>query len=163
MYSFGVVLLEVLCARPTILRSLPKEQVNLAEWARLSYSNGSLDEIIDPNLKGEIAQECLRSFAQTAFSCLKDRGIERPAMNDVVWNLEFALQLQEAAEKNRDLENPKFPLLLRGGEVPTTDDEVFSSSGEPAARSNNSGTTTSGSDRMKSETIFSEIMNPTGR
>ncbi|KAE8690637.1 putative receptor-like protein kinase [Hibiscus syriacus] len=33
VYSFGVVLLETLCARPAINPQLPREQVNLAEWA----------------------------------------------------------------------------------------------------------------------------------
>ncbi|KAJ4908624.1 Receptor-like protein kinase FERONIA [Raphanus sativus] len=32
--------------------------------------------------------------------CVLDHGIERPSMGDALWNLEFALQLQEIAEES---------------------------------------------------------------
>lgn len=32
--------------------------------------------------------------------CVNDQGIERPSMGDVLWDLEFALQLQESAEES---------------------------------------------------------------
>ncbi|XP_041002560.1 receptor-like protein kinase FERONIA [Juglans microcarpa x Juglans regia] len=100
VYSFGVVLFEVLCARPAQMPSLPKEQVNLAQWARKCYLDGNLDQIIDPCLRGEIASECLHKFREIAESCTRDHGIERPTMRDVVGALQFALQIQENAEKN---------------------------------------------------------------
>ncbi|PKI30909.1 hypothetical protein CRG98_048700, partial [Punica granatum] len=53
---------------------------------------------MDPNLRGRIAPECVKKFTEIAMSCLQDEGALRPSMNDVVWGLEFALQLQENAE-----------------------------------------------------------------
>ncbi|XP_041002583.1 LOW QUALITY PROTEIN: putative receptor-like protein kinase At5g39000 [Juglans microcarpa x Juglans regia] len=100
VYSFGVVMFEVLCARPALMPSQPKEQVNLAQWARKCYHNGTLDQIADPCLRGEIAYDCLNKFGEVADSCIRDRGIERPTMRDVVWALQFVLKLQENAEKN---------------------------------------------------------------
>ncbi|XP_050918974.1 uncharacterized protein LOC127136466 [Lathyrus oleraceus] len=98
VYSFGVVLFEILCARPTLNPTLAKEQVSLAKWAYHCYKKGNLDQITDPYLKGKIAPECLKKFAETAMKCVNDQGIERPSMGDVLWNLEFALQFQESAE-----------------------------------------------------------------
>ncbi|KAJ0694542.1 putative protein kinase RLK-Pelle-CrRLK1L-1 family [Helianthus annuus] len=95
VYSFGVVLFEVLCARPAVVQCARDEQVSLAEWAKSCNRKGTLQEIIDPKLRGEIAPGCLRKFGEVASSCLHEEGRERPAMEEVVWGLQFALELQE--------------------------------------------------------------------
>ncbi|CAI8609322.1 unnamed protein product [Vicia faba] len=94
VYSFGVVLLEVLCARPALDPTLPREQVNLAEWGVFCKDKGILEDIIDPTIKGQIDQNSLRKFSEAFEKCLQDDGSDRPSMGDVLWDLEYALQLQ---------------------------------------------------------------------
>ncbi|KAJ0043312.1 hypothetical protein Pint_18991 [Pistacia integerrima] len=185
VYSFGVVLFEVLCARPPILRTGDKKQVSLAFWAQQSYRNGTLDQIIDPFLKGKISPECLNKFAEVAMSCLDDNGMRRPSMSEVVWGLEFALQLQETAEKNekfgddnqdgrkRGVDYDEIPLMKYESDVDSG--FLFSSIGEhvlesksissvtPTTSDDQSLTIKSSDSRNVSGAVFSEIMNPQGR
>jgi serine/threonine protein kinase len=105
VYSFGVVLMEVLCARPAINPSLPREQVNIVEWAMNWKKRGQLEKIIDPHLVGSVNLESLLKFGETAEKCLAEFGTDRPTMADVLWNLENALQLQEASIQNVSVEN----------------------------------------------------------
>ena len=98
VYSFGVVLLEVLCARPVIDRSLPRVQINLVDWAITCQKEGNLESIIDPSIASEISPNSLKKFVETVEKCLKESAVERPPMADVLWDLEYALQLQKMAE-----------------------------------------------------------------
>lgn len=95
VYSFGVVLLEVLCARPAIDNLLPREQMNLAEWAMKCKYKGLLEDIVDPSIKSQINPNSLRKFSETAEKCLQEDSADRPAMSDVIWDLEYSLQLQQ--------------------------------------------------------------------
>jgi serine/threonine protein kinase len=180
VYSFGVVLCEVLCARAPIMRSADKKQVSLAEWARQNFRNGKMGQIVDPTLKGEIAPECLKKYCEIAVNCLLDNGIERPSMNDVVWGLEFALQLQESDHKDVRVDGvleiekkDDQKTLLPKSKIDDSDDSIdrFSSSSVLVStiNSNSTGDQCSGSSSressrlMSSGAVFSEIMNPLAR
>ncbi|KAK7292190.1 hypothetical protein RIF29_07958 [Crotalaria pallida] len=99
VYSFGVVLIEVLCARPVICPALPREQVNLADWAIQQHRRGMLHKVIDPRIVDTISAESLKKYVEAAHKCLADHGVDRPSMGDVLWHLEYALQLHEAASR----------------------------------------------------------------
>ncbi|KAH7520249.1 hypothetical protein FEM48_Zijuj08G0124100 [Ziziphus jujuba var. spinosa] len=88
-----------------INNSLPREQINLAEWGLQCKKKGLLEEIIDPSLKGQIDPNSLRKFSDIAEKCLQDDGADRPTMENVIWDLEYALQLQQTetrGEPNED-------------------------------------------------------------
>lgn len=96
VYSFGVVLFEAVCARAVINPTLPKDQINLAEWAMRWQKERSLEKIIDPRLNGNYCPESLSKFGEIAEKCLADDGKSRPTMGEVLWHLEYVLQLHEA-------------------------------------------------------------------
>ncbi|GMJ12299.1 ANXUR2 [Hibiscus trionum] len=124
VYSFGVVLFEVLCARPVLDSNLPKEQVSLADYVQHCQRRGTLRRMIDPHIKGEMNPECFKVFADVAGKCISDNGIDRPSMGDVLWNLEFCLQLQENPG-GVDMANDTHIATLSVDEE-IVDDEVYS-------------------------------------
>lgn len=111
VYSFGVVLLEVLCGRAPVVKHLEGREASLAEWGKEEHERGRLEEIVDERVRNEIGGECLRKYGEIAMSCVRDRGRERPTMGDVMWGLEFAMQLQkksgEEIEREKAMEDER--------------------------------------------------------
>ena len=102
VYSFGVVLLEVLCGRKALNTKLEQEQWHLANWARKCIEKETINQVIDPHLKGKIAPDCFKVYVEVAESCVRDHGIDRPTMNDVMEKLEFAFELQQNADAEQE-------------------------------------------------------------
>ncbi|XP_052178028.1 receptor-like protein kinase THESEUS 1 [Diospyros lotus] len=155
VYSFGVVLMEVLCTRPALNPVLPREQVNIAEWAMTWQKKGMLDQIMDPNLVGKVNPSSLKKFGETAEKCLADHGVDRPSMGDVLWNLEYALQLEETSsalmepEDNSTNHIPGIPLTPFDNSISMVDGVT-------------SGTDEDAEDAATSA-VFSQLVNPRGR
>ncbi|KAI9075443.1 hypothetical protein K1719_042600 [Acacia pycnantha] len=167
VYSFGVVLLEVLCGRPPLKRNVEKEKSSLVEWVRKCHREGVIHQTVDPLLIESITPECLKAFSDMALKCLVEDGNERPSMNDVVWGLEFALQLQEGKEEEEGLDVAEIEgkseerALIRKVTRVEESKEGFTSSDESKA----SRLTTSSSENqsLSSGEIFSELGHPTVR
>ncbi|KAL9158734.1 hypothetical protein ABFS82_08G088200 [Erythranthe guttata] len=103
VFYLGGVLFEVLLAKPGEPKNMAKcvefckRKGTLVEKVRSLLGDGT-EPYIDSNLHGQIAPECLSKFVETALSCINKEQSKRPTMSDVVRNLEFTMQLQEAAE-----------------------------------------------------------------
>ncbi|XP_047954427.1 putative receptor-like protein kinase At5g39000 isoform X2 [Salvia hispanica] len=97
-FSFGVVLLEVLCGRPAVDAGVGEDKLLLTKWARENISKGKSDQIVAPDLMGEISEDSLKAFIEVAERCLHDDPRERPTMAQVVLQLEYALKQQDTSK-----------------------------------------------------------------
>ncbi|KAL4558899.1 hypothetical protein LXL04_037104 [Taraxacum kok-saghyz] len=152
VYSFGVVLFEVLCARPALNPSLPKEQVSLADYALQSARKGTLEEMVDPHLKGKIKAEAFNNFTDCSIRCLSDHGMERPSMGDVLWTLESCLRIETKVEGTTN--SPKSSSPSDMVEVPIDNSDMIAM---------HLNTLNLDNDDDDDDAIFSQIVNPQGR
>ncbi|KAI3828608.1 hypothetical protein L1987_02713 [Smallanthus sonchifolius] len=105
IYSFGVVLFEVLCGTLCYKYSGGRvQQVLVPMWIE-SYKQNKLEEII---FKGLIMQPrdliTMKLFSDIAYQCLKESREDRPKMAEVVAALETILRRQEAYDRKRQIE-----------------------------------------------------------
>ncbi|KAK4477811.1 hypothetical protein RD792_017074 [Penstemon davidsonii] len=95
-YSFGVVLLEVLCGRPAVDPLVEEDKHSLTMWARDKISRGEVDEIVAPSLRGKISPDSLKAFVGIVERCLHNEPKKRPTLAHVVTHLELILEQQNA-------------------------------------------------------------------
>ncbi|XP_039778861.1 receptor-like serine/threonine-protein kinase ALE2 isoform X2 [Panicum virgatum] len=90
VYSYGVVLLELLSGRKPVSISESKDPENLVTWARplLSHKEG-LEKLIDPSLDGKFNFDNVAKVASIASMCVHIDPSQRPFMGEVVQALKL--------------------------------------------------------------------------
>ncbi|XP_031107695.1 probable serine/threonine-protein kinase PIX13 [Ipomoea triloba] len=91
VYSFSVILLEILTGLRAIDRNRPTNQHFLVKWVKsmdLSHQKGKLKSIMDPKMEGQYCTKAALQVAQLALRCLENEPCKRPSMNEVVQILE---------------------------------------------------------------------------
>ncbi|GJW18817.1 serine/threonine/dual specificity protein kinase, catalytic domain-containing protein [Tanacetum coccineum] len=95
VYAFGVVMLEVLCRKRAVDRSLDEEQWGLATWAQDFIKEGNSKHIIDPDISSQISARCLKEFVRLVERCLHNNPKQRPTMAEIVVILESLSTVQQ--------------------------------------------------------------------
>ncbi|WOL16632.1 putative receptor-like protein kinase [Canna indica] len=85
VWSFGIVLLELLTGRKNLDNRLPKEERNIVKWSRPFLADDCrLSLIMDPHIKGRFPPKAIRIVADVALKCLRKDPSERPTMRFIV-------------------------------------------------------------------------------
>ncbi|KAL7191174.1 hypothetical protein ACSBR2_023277 [Camellia fascicularis] len=100
VYSYGVVLLELLTGRKPVDLSQPPGQENLVTWARaLLTTREGLETIIDPYLKSNNPFDSTAKVAAIVSMCVQPEVSHRPFMGEVVQALKLVCnELDETKE-----------------------------------------------------------------
>ncbi|KAL9377213.1 hypothetical protein Peur_031333 [Populus x canadensis] len=95
VYSYGVVLMEMLTGLRAIDKNRPPGQQDLREWALPFLSDRSrLRHIMDPRLQGKYGTKQASEIAVLAVRCVKANPTFRPSMKEVAETLD-RLKLQK--------------------------------------------------------------------
>ncbi|XP_052192996.1 serine/threonine-protein kinase PCRK1 isoform X2 [Diospyros lotus] len=113
VWSFGVVLYELITGRRAVERNLPRSEQKLLEWVRPYISDSKkFYLILDPRLEGQYCIKSAQKLAHLANKCLVKQPKSRPKMSVVVEMLgniisEASLQDDSAPQPSKDDEGAK--------------------------------------------------------
>ncbi|KAK3132495.1 hypothetical protein QOZ80_6AG0522860 [Eleusine coracana subsp. coracana] len=83
VFSFGILLVEIISARrPVELKRTPEERITI-RWTFKKFNEGNRREILDPLLEDPVDDEVLEKLLSLAFQCAAPTREDRPTMKEV--------------------------------------------------------------------------------
>lgn len=96
VYSYGVVLLQIITNRPAFISSSSNDKTHISNWVTAIVNNGDIESIVDPRLAGDFNINSVWKAVEIALACLSPSGDNRPNMNEVVSELNDCLGVEQA-------------------------------------------------------------------
>ncbi|MED6127445.1 hypothetical protein PIB30_088223 [Stylosanthes scabra] len=94
IYDFGVILLELILGRTIKPRNVDTLKDLLQ--ASITTNDEARRSIVDPAIGKVCLDESLKTVMEVCVRCVAKDPSERPSIEDVLWNLQFAAQVQDA-------------------------------------------------------------------
>ncbi|KAK6946490.1 Protein kinase domain [Dillenia turbinata] len=98
VYSYGVLLLELITGKEAIQTSQMSNHESLVLWARSLLNRGLCERLIDPSLQGDYNKEEMKRMMIAARLCLMHSSSRRPTMK-TVRSLSFQLEILKLFEE----------------------------------------------------------------
>ncbi|KAE8678214.1 putative inactive leucine-rich repeat receptor-like protein kinase [Hibiscus syriacus] len=95
VYDFGVILLEMILGRPS--KSRKQLQILRKQLEAIIATDDVTRRLVaDPAVRTSFSDQSLKTMMEICVRCLVKNPAERPSVDDVLWNLQFAAQVQDA-------------------------------------------------------------------
>ncbi|KAG8639869.1 probable LRR receptor-like serine/threonine-protein kinase At1g56140 isoform X2 [Manihot esculenta] len=94
IYSFGVLVLEIISCRKNTDLTLPSDMQYLPEYAWKLYERSNVIDLVDPRMRehGFVERDVLQAI-QVAFLCLQPHANLRPPMSEIVAMLTYKVEM----------------------------------------------------------------------
>ncbi|XP_050371085.1 probable leucine-rich repeat receptor-like serine/threonine-protein kinase At3g14840 [Argentina anserina] len=99
IYSFGIVLLELITGREAIIRDVEPEPIHICQWVRPMFKRTEIEKILDSRIQGGTynISSILKAIG-IAMKCVSSTAIERPDINVVYMKLNECLEIEVPLE-----------------------------------------------------------------
>ncbi|XP_020223399.1 LRR receptor-like serine/threonine-protein kinase IOS1 [Cajanus cajan] len=94
IYSFGVVLLEIITSQPVM--AINEEKTHIIKWVRSLIATGDIKAIVDSRLKGDFDINSAWKALEIAMACVSLNPDERPMMSVIAFELKETLAAELA-------------------------------------------------------------------
>ncbi|KAF9661222.1 hypothetical protein SADUNF_Sadunf19G0045800 [Salix dunnii] len=94
VYDFGLILLEIITGRSLTSKNevaVLRDQLQ----ASITSDDPARSSIVDPGLRRSCSDQSLKTMMEICVRCLLKNPADRPSVEDILWNLQFAAQVQE--------------------------------------------------------------------
>ncbi|XP_010912027.2 probable serine/threonine-protein kinase At1g01540 [Elaeis guineensis] len=88
VYSFGILIMEIISGRNPVDYSRPPGEINLVEWLKTMVSNRNSEGVLDPKLPEKPSSRALKRALLVALRCVDPDAQKRPKMGHVIHMLE---------------------------------------------------------------------------
>ncbi|CAD6272029.1 unnamed protein product [Miscanthus lutarioriparius] len=88
VYSFGILIMEIISGRSPVDYARPAGEVNLVEWLKNKVTNRDYEAILDPKLPEKPSTKALKKALLVALRCVDPDSQKRPKMGHVIHMLE---------------------------------------------------------------------------
>ncbi|XP_062091645.1 probable inactive leucine-rich repeat receptor-like protein kinase At3g03770 [Humulus lupulus] len=95
VFDIGIILLEIILGRPVMFYD---EVGSLKDLMRVSITTDDTGRrsITDPAVHKQCSNESLMTMMEICVRCLSSEPAERPSIEDILWTLQFAAQVQNS-------------------------------------------------------------------
>ncbi|GMH09731.1 hypothetical protein Nepgr_011572 [Nepenthes gracilis] len=95
VYDFGVILLELIVGRPISSRNEMNIIINQLQPS-ITSNEAARRSVVAPKVENNCSDESIKTTMEICMRCVANDPGERPSIEDVLWNLQFAAQVQDA-------------------------------------------------------------------
>ncbi|KAF8379577.1 hypothetical protein HHK36_029018 [Tetracentron sinense] len=88
VYSFGILIMELISGRSPVDYSRPPGEVNLVDWLKTMVGNRNSEQVVDPKMPEMPSSKALKRVLLVALRCVDPDAQKRPKMGHVIHMLE---------------------------------------------------------------------------
>ncbi|CAN1324698.1 Probable serine/threonine-protein kinase At1g01540 [Linum perenne] len=105
VYSFGILVMEIISGRNPVDYARPPEEVNLVDWIKKMVTSRNAEGVLDPKLSEKPASRALKRALLVALRCVDPISQKRPKMGHIVHMLEADDSFREDRRAGKDPSN----------------------------------------------------------